>query len=370
MDGQLVALSSKNNGVVLGHSHSLGTTQHAGLEFLEGQTNLLAQKLGTSENGHILESGLAVVTEARGLDGSNVGSATDLVEDQSGEGLPFDILSDNEQGLRVLGGKLKGRHHIGHLADLALHEKNVRVFKLSAASLSVGSKVGGDVATVKLHALSGLKFVVEGRAVLDSDGTVTADLLHSSGDELADLVVSIGRDGGHLLNLLGGVDHHRAGLEVLQHNINSCLDASTQVGRANASLHVLACLSVHSTCEDGGSGGTVTSLIVGLTGNILDQASTKVLELILELDVLGNSHTVLGDLGGAVSLLDHDRATLGAESHSHCISKLVHTGKHSNTGLITVLNLVGIATDGSAGTHAKSGAGRCLSSKTEHFLLH
>jgi len=61
---------------------------------------------------------------------------------------------------------------------------------------------------------------------------------------------------------------------------------------------------VHQPC------GTVTGSVVGLGGDVLDEAGAHVLVLVLKLDGLGDSHTILGDLWATEGLLDQDVATL------------------------------------------------------------
>lgn len=62
--------------------------------------------------------------------------------------------------------------------------------------------------------------------------------------------------------------------------------------------------------QNGGSGGAVTGLLVGVVGHILHQLGADVLELVLELDGLGHRHAVLGDLGAAPGRLDDHIAAL------------------------------------------------------------
>ena len=56
---------------------------------------------------------------------------------------------------------------------------------------------------------------------------------------------------------------------------------------------------------------TIARDVVGGRRDRLHQVGADVLELVLELYGLGHRDTVLGDLGAAVALLDHDVAALG-----------------------------------------------------------
>ena len=50
--------------------------------------------------------------------------------------------------------------------------------------------------------------------------------------------------------------------------------------------------------QDGGGGGSIARLFVGLVGHVLDKLGPDVLELVFKLDGLGNGDAVFGDLGG------------------------------------------------------------------------
>jgi hypothetical protein len=53
-----------------------------------------------------------------------------------------------------------------------------------------------------------------------------------------------------------------------------------------------------------------------------------VLELVLELDFLGDGDAVLGDARGAEALVEHHVAALGAERHLHGIVENVDAAQH------------------------------------------
>ena len=51
--------------------------------------------------------------------------------------------------------------------------------------------------------------------------------------------------------------------------------------------------------EHGGGGGAVAGRVVGLLGDLAHHLGAHVLELVLELDLLGDGDAVLGDAGSA-----------------------------------------------------------------------
>src|SRR5690606_6941553 len=69
--------------------------------------------------------------------------------------------------------------------------------------------------------------------------------------------------------------------------------------------------------------------------NLLHHLRAHVLELVLQLDLLRDRHTVLRHGGGAEALLEHRVATLGAERRLDGVGEDVHALQHPLTGVIT-----------------------------------
>jgi hypothetical protein len=66
-----------------------------------------------------------------------------------------------------------------------------------------------------------------------------------------------------------------------------------------------------------------------------------VLEAVLELDLLGDGHAVLGDRGGAEALLDDDVAALGAERHLDGVRERVDAGENEIPSVLGVDDFFG-----------------------------
>jgi hypothetical protein len=77
--------------------------------------------------------------------------------------------------------------------------------------------------------------------------------------------------------------------------------------------------------ENGSGGGAIASNVIGLAGHLTNKLSTHVLESVLEFNVLGHRHTVLGDLGRTERLVQDGVAALGSESYLHCIGQQIDT---------------------------------------------
>ena len=127
--------------------------------------------------------------------------APDLVDDQRGECLALEILSDHQQRLAALHHLLEKREHVLHRRDLLVGDQDVRVLEDRLLPIGVRDEVRRDVALVELHSLRELQLDAERLAVFDGDDTLVADLLQRFSDPLADRRVSgrVGCDVGDLV---------------------------------------------------------------------------------------------------------------------------------------------------------------------------
>src|ERR687894_448362 len=323
--GDLVAVTGAldDRRLVLGDDDLAGPAQQRDVGGVELEADLLADDLTTGEDGDVGQHGLAAGPEAGGPYRGGLEGPADLVHDQGGQGLALDVLGDDGQRLARLHDLLQQREQVLHRADLAVDDEHVRVVEDGLHALGVGDEVGRDVALVEAHALGELELEAEGVALLDGDDAFLADLVHRLGDELTDGGVGSGdrRGGGDLLlglDVLGGRE------EVLGDRLDGLLDALLQGHRVGAGGDVAQTLADERLGEHGGGGGAVTSDVVGLLRDLLDELGPDLLPRVLELDLLGDAHTVVGDRGGAPLLLQHDVAALGAEGHLDGVGEGVH----------------------------------------------
>src|SRR5699024_3018725 len=131
-----------------------------------------------------------------------------------------------------------------------------------------------------------------------------------------------GGDGAHAGDVVAAVDL----LAVLADGVHSGIH-----GLGHALLHdngVGAGGQVPQTLVDdglgqqGGGGGAVAGHVVGLGGDLLHQLGAHVLKGIIQLDLLGDGHAVVGDEGGAELLVQHHVPALGAQSDLYGIGQL------------------------------------------------
>ena len=93
--------------------------------------------------------------------------------------------------------------------------------------------------------------------------------------------------------------------------------------------------------ENGRGRGAVAGHVVGLRGHLAHHLRAHVLELVLELDLLGDSDAVLGRAWRAEGLLDHDIAPFGPERDFDGIGKDVDALQHSFAGLVGEFHFLG-----------------------------
>src|SRR6202022_1064563 len=108
-------------------------------------------------------------------------------------------------------------------------------------------------------------------------------------------------------------------------------DAAPQGPRIHAGGDRLGAFPHDRLRQHGGGGGAVAGGVVGLGGDFAQHLRAHVLELVVELDLLGDGDAVLGDAGRAKTLFNDDIAALGAERHLHRIGKNIDAAQHAIT---------------------------------------
>src|SRR5208282_6929434 len=97
--------------------------------------------LAAGEDGDVLQHGLAAVSEAGSLDGSDVQGAAQLVDHQGGQGFAVDVFGDDDQRTAALGNLLEQRQKVLHAADLLFVDEDDGVFKNGFHALGIGHEV-------------------------------------------------------------------------------------------------------------------------------------------------------------------------------------------------------------------------------------
>ena len=218
--------------------------------------------------------------------------------------------------------------------------QDVAVLEDALHVLAVGDEVRAQVAAVELHALDQLDGRLQRLALFDGDDAVLADLLHGVGDLLADLGVVVGGDGADEGDVLPAAHGAADVLQLGDDGVDGLLHAALEGHGVGAGGDVLQGLLEDGLGQDGGGGGAVAGLVAGLGGGLLDHLRAHVLEVVLQLDFLGDGDAVLGHRGGAEALLDDDGLAARAERHLDGARKLVDAPPHRLAGLCVVCDLL------------------------------
>src|SRR5699024_10618002 len=224
-------------------------------------------------------------------------------------------------------------------ADLLVGDQDDGVVQHSLHLVGVGDHIGAQVAAVELHAFHDLAVGLGGGLVLlDGDDAVGGDLLHGLGDQAADLRVAR-RDGAHAGDVVAVLDLLAVALDGLHSSGDSLAHAAADVHGVGAGGHVLHAFGYHGLGQDGGGGGAVAGGVVGLGGDFLHQLGAHVLKRVLQLDLLGDGHAVVGDDGCAVLLVQHDVAALGAQGDLDGVGQRINAGAKCLAGVLALFDL-------------------------------
>ena len=136
------------------------------------------------------------------------------------------------------------------------------------------------------------------------------------------VVVAVGGNGADLSDHVAG-DRLRKFLDVFDDCIDGLLDTALQSHRVCPSGHMLDAFAEDGLRQNGGRRGAVASDVRGLRRHFTHHLRAHVLERILQLDLLGHRHAVLGDGRASEFLLQNYVAALGAERHLDGIRQLV-----------------------------------------------
>ena len=96
--------------------------------------------------------------------------------------------------------------------------------------------------------------------------------------------------------------------------------------------------------DHGRGGRAVAGDVVGLGGDLLGQLGAEVLERVVELDLTGDGHAVVGDGRRAPLLVEDDVAALGAERHLDGVGEGVDAALEGSAGMLVELEDLGHGT--------------------------
>src|SRR5882724_7845611 len=346
----VLALAFDDGGIVLVHGDLLGLAEVGYLDVLQLDAEVFGDGLAAGEGGDVLQHGFAAIAEAGRLDGADLQRATQLVDDQGGQRLALDVLSDDEQRFAALGDLLQQREHILHGADFLFVDEDVGVFQRRFHALRVGHEVRRQVTAVKLHAFDYFELSLEGLGLFHGDDAVLADLLHRLGNDVADGLVVVGADRSHLSDHVAGDGLRQlvefafaalAGLGVdgAANHRNRFLDAPLHGHGVGAGRNRLHAFTIDGLCQNGRGGGAIASDVGSLGSDFPHHLRANVLQPIFQFDFFCHGHAVLGNGRRSVFLLNHYIAAFGAESHLHGVGQNINAAENRLPRFLSVYDL-------------------------------
>ncbi len=312
----LLALAVHDHSVLLLHLHGLCMAQH-----IHGGVLQLIAQVGTDhsaacEDGDILQHILPSVAVAGSLHSHYIEGAAELVDDQSGQSLPFHILSNDQQLRAGLNDLLQKGQDLLNVGDFLVCDEDAGILQSRLHLVHVGGHICRDIAPVKLHSFHQIKLCLHGLGLFNGDNAVPADLLHGICHQLAHFLIPCG-DSGNPGNMLFAVDLLAHLGDGIHGTLRSLLHTPSENDGVCARCQVLNTRIYHRLSQNCSCGGTVACHIVGLGGNFLYQLCSHVLKGICKLDLLCNGNTVICDQGSAERLIQHNIPSLGSQSHPY-----------------------------------------------------
>src|SRR5579862_95010 len=334
LDVGLLTGTVNDRGVLFLDDNLLGLAKIVQRRLLERQADFVGDDRAARQDCDVLQHGLAAVAEARRLYGGNFENATNVVDDQRRERFALDVLSNDHERPTGLCDALEQRQHLADVGDLLVDQQDDRLIELGRLIRLAVDEIGRQVATVELHALDDVELIVESGALFHRDHAFLAHFLHRIGNRLADRLIGVRRDRSDLRDRLRVLAGLRELLELLDGDADTLVDAALDVHRVAARGDGLEAFADDRLRQHGRRGGAITSLVRCVGGNLLHHLRAHVLELVLQLDLLGDGHAVLRHRRSAEALLEHGITALRAESRLHRIGKDVDTLEHARTRVV------------------------------------
>lgn len=111
-------------------------------------------------------------------------------------------------------------------------------------------------------------------------------------------------------DLLGGGDGLSEALKLRDDGLDTLVNSTPNVHGVQASSDLLHSLGEELQSQDGGGGGTISGLVVGLAGYRTNKLRTNVFERVAKFDALSNGNTILGDLRGTIAAGNNNISSL------------------------------------------------------------
>ena len=146
-----------DGGVFFVDHDRLGPPEVFNLDVLQLDSEVLGDASATSEDRNVFQHGLATVTEARSLDGTDADRSSEFVHHEGGQGFAFDVFGNDHQGFAQLGNLFQQRKQILQVADFLFENQDVRIAQATLHRVTVGDEIGREIPLVELHTLNNIE---------------------------------------------------------------------------------------------------------------------------------------------------------------------------------------------------------------------
>ncbi len=177
----------------------------------------------------------------------------------------------------------------------------------------VGHEVGRQITFVELHAFDHVERGFDRLRFLDRDGAVLADFVHGVGNDLADRLVPVGRNGRDLRDLSAVADFLRDFLQLVRDRFHGFHDAALQRSRVRTRRHVAQTFAIDGFRQHCRRGRAVARDVGRFRRDFADELRAHIFIRIFELDLFRHGHTVFGDGRAAEFLVENHVATTWSE---------------------------------------------------------
>jgi hypothetical protein len=304
LNGLLVAGPFNQGRRVLGDFDLLCLAEVLDLDVLELDPEILGDQRTARQHGDVAEHGLAAITKAWSLDGADVEYASQPVHNQSRERFTFDIFGNHEQRTARMRDLFEQGYKIPQARNLLLVDQDQTVLQHAGHVRRVIDEVRGSVPLIELHAFGEFESGRVPLAFLDGDDPVAANALHGLGNQVADGLVVISRNGADLGNFCLRLDRLGSLLNVLDRRLDGPIDAAANDHRIRSEGNAPQTFVVDGAGQHSRGGRSVACGVAGLRRDLVDELGTHVLEGIVEFDFLAHGHAVFGDERIAEALID------------------------------------------------------------------
>ena len=298
VDGRFRAAATHDRGVLSLDDHLLGPAQVRQLHSVEGDAEILEDRLAAGEHGEVAKDRLAAVAVAGSLHGHALHDAAQFVDHERGERLALHVFGDHDERLARLADRFEQRHEVFGAGDLLLEQEDRGIFEFAGLRVGVGHEVRREEAAIELHAFHHVDRGLGLLALFDGDHAVFSDLEDRLCKHVADrrIVVACDRGDLHQLFLVLFVDRGGHRQDRLRDRLDGLVDAAGERHRVGPRGDHLQAFAKDRLGQHGGRGGAVAGHVVGLARRFLHELGAEILVGIFEIDVFSDRDAVLGDL--------------------------------------------------------------------------